>query len=154
MLFRSRRCALRRTSPTAYATPSRSSAQRTSSWVFGVEACERSERSFAACDAVGKVYFQELYTPDSPLDHHTFSVAFYSIDGSTADTLYNSNVVNRSIVSPVKENNISCHRGITSVPEPALTFKLSDTVRTKGKFRNDSTTFISHLIFSNYRVFW
>ena len=93
-------------------------------------------------------------TPDSPLDYHTFSVAFYSIDGSTADTLYNSNVVNRSIVSPVKENNISCHRGITSVPEPALTFKPSDTVRTKGKFRNDSTTSISHLIFSNYHVFW
>ena len=40
------------------------------------------------------------------------------------------------------------------LPEPALTFKLSDTVRTKGKFWNDSTTSISHLIFSNYRVLW
>ena len=90
----------------------------------------------------------------TPSCHFIPTVAFYGIDGSSADTLYNSNVVNRSIISPVKENNISCHRGITSVPEPALTFKPSDTVRTTGKFRNDSTTSISHLIFSNYRVFW
>ena len=74
------------------------------------------------------------------------TVAFYGIDGSTADTLYNSNVVNRSIISPVKENNISCRRGITSVPKPSFTFKPLHTVRTKRKFRNDSTLNITALV--------
>ena len=86
--------------------------------------------------------------------HFIPTIAFNGIYSSTTDALYNSNVVNRSIVSPVKENNISCCRDITAVSEPALTFKPSDNVRTTGKFRNDSTTSISHLIFSNYRVFW
>lgn len=82
----------------------------------------------------------------TPSCHFIPTVAFYGIDGSTADTLYNSNVVNRSIISPVKEYNISYHRGITSVTEPAFTFKPLHTVRTKRKFQNDSTLNITALV--------
>ena len=55
-------------------------------------------------------------------------------------------MVNRPIISPVKENNISCHRGITSVTEPTFAFKPLHTVRTKRKFRNDSTLNITALV--------
>ena len=78
--------------------------------------------------------------------HLVPTVAFNGIHCSTADALHNSNVINRSIVPPVKENYISCRRCITSVPEPAFTFKPPDTVRTKREFRNDSTLDITALV--------
>ena len=55
-------------------------------------------------------------------------------------------MVNRSIIPPVKENNISYRRGITGVPEPAFTFKPFHTVRTKREFWNSSTLDITTLV--------
>ena len=78
--------------------------------------------------------------------HFIPTIAFNGIYSSTTDALYNSNVVNRSIVSPVKENNISCRRSITGVPEPAFTFKPFHTVRTKREFWNSSTLDITTLV--------
>ena len=44
--------------------------------------------------------------------HFISTVTFYGIDGSTTDTLYNSNMVNRSIIPPVKENIRLAFQGI------------------------------------------
>ena len=82
----------------------------------------------------------------TPSCHFISTVTFYGIDGSTTDTLYNSNMVNRSIIPPVKENNISYRRSITGVPEPAFTFKPFHTVRTKREFWNSSTLDITTLV--------
>ena len=85
------------------------------------------------------LFFKMKRTSERIIKLHLLVQFVSNFSDNSVSSFTVSNMVNRSIISPVKENNISCHRGITSVTEPAFTFKPLHTVRTKRKFRNDPT---------------
>lgn len=74
------------------------------------------------------------------------TVSFNRIYIPLTHTLHNPYMVNSAILAPIKENNIPRRWNITAILKLPLILKPFYTIRTKGKFRQDTTRQITTLI--------
>ena len=72
-------------------------------------------------------------------------IALHGVDRAILAFLHDSHMVDRAVISPIKENNVACLRLIVFILPLPPAFEPVYTVRAEGEFRDNATFQIAAL---------